>query len=54
MTGVGGAGVPRGARRLGPSIFVTRSRISLAALLVNVTAKMRSGGVPWRIKLAMR
>jgi len=30
----------------GPRIFCTRSRISPAALLVKVTARMLSGGIP--------
>jgi hypothetical protein len=30
----------------GPSSFSTRSRISPAALLVKVTARMLSGGIP--------
>ena len=37
-----------------PSSAIARSCISPAALLVNVTARMRSAVVPWRISSAMR
>ena len=37
-----------------PNSAAVRCCISAAALLVNVTARIRSGAVPWRINSAMR
>ena len=38
----------------GGTMVPTRSRISLAALFVNVTASTRSGGTPWASRYVMR
>ena len=41
-------------RTTGPTSTPTRSRISAAALLVNVIARIFEGGTPWWIRWAMR
>src|SRR5512138_3413158 len=38
----------------GPTSWATRSRISAAALLVNVIARMLDGATPWSIRWAIR